>query len=105
MRSPCGLPAYGLTTPRKYAMLASSGENRMAKDKNDEKLLKLSETAQACGVSKQTVEYYILIGLVKPLRRNGRRLFDDKLIRRIRLIKQLNDSGYTLGAIRETFRK
>jgi DNA-binding transcriptional MerR regulator len=33
----------------------------------------------------------------------GRRLFDQKAIERIRLIKKLNDSGYPLRAIRELF--
>ena len=65
--------------------------------------MKISQAAAAAGVSKQTVEYYILIGLVRPPRLNGRRLFDARQVRRIRLIRQLNDSGYTLRAIRETY--
>jgi len=33
----------------------------------------------------------------------GRRLFDEKCIERIKLIKKLNESGYPLRAIRELF--
>lgn len=71
------------------------------KDKLD--LLKISQAAKAAGVSSQALEYYILVGLVRPIRHEGRRYFDEALVRRIRLIRKLNRSGYTLRAIRETF--
>ena len=66
-------------------------------------VVRISKAAAAAVVSRQTVEYYILIGLVKPIRKERGRFFDSKLIRRIRLIRQLNDKEYTLRAIRETF--
>ncbi len=46
-----------------------------------------------------------MVGLVEPteVTASGRRLFNDKSIERIRLIKKLNDSGYPLRAIRELF--
>ena len=67
--------------------------------------MRISQAAKAAGVSKQTVEYYIMIGLISPIRRAGERgrFFNDKLIRRIRLIRRLNESGYTLRSIRETY--
>jgi DNA-binding transcriptional MerR regulator len=34
---------------------------------------------------------------------SGRRLFDDGSIIKIKLVKELNDSGYPLRAIRELF--
>lgn len=69
------------------------------------KRMRISEAARAAGVSKQTVEYYVMLGLLKPLRAAGERVryFDDALVRRIRLIRRLNESGYTLRAIRETY--
>jgi len=67
------------------------------------KLMRLAQAAAASGVSRQTVEYYIMIGLVRPIRRGKGRYFDDKLIRRIRLIRELNESGYTLRDIRQTY--
>ena len=68
-------------------------------------LLKLSEAAEAAGVAKQTIEYYIMLGLVNPITPEGtrRRLFDEELIKRIRLIRELNDTGYTLREIRTTW--
>ena len=78
----------------------------MAKKKSsDSSYMRISQAAGAAGVSKQTVEYYIMLGLVSPIRCPGRsgRFFDAPLVRRIRLIRQLNESGYTLRAIRETY--
>ncbi len=66
-------------------------------------LMRISQAAEAAGVSTQTVEYYIMIGLVRPIRRGptGRRFFDDALVKRIKLIRRLNRGGYTLRAIKE----
>ena len=46
-----------------------------------------------------------MVGLLEPTETTvtGRRLFDQKCIERIKLIKKLNDSGYPLRAIRELF--
>ena len=68
-------------------------------------LLRISAAARAAGVSRQTVEYYVMLGLIEPIRPpEGRaRYFDSNLVRRIRLIRELNESGYTLRAIRETY--
>ena len=68
-------------------------------------LMRISQAAEAAGVPKQTIEYYIMLGLVRPVRRPGKRgrYFDEKLVSRIRLIRRLNRGGYTLRAIRETY--
>ena len=46
-----------------------------------------------------------MVGLLEPTQvtETGRRLFDNKAIERIKLIRKLNDSGYPLRAIRELF--
>jgi len=46
-----------------------------------------------------------MVGLLEPteVTPTGRRMFDEKSIERIKLIKKLNDSGYPLRAIRELF--
>ena len=79
----------------------------MTKQQAKEKLMRISQAAGAAGVSKQTVEYYIMLGLIDPHRRPGKRgrFFDDDHVGRIRLVRQLNDSGYTLREIRETYLK
>ncbi|MDH7598017.1 MAG: MerR family transcriptional regulator [Sedimentisphaerales bacterium] len=71
----------------------------------DADLLPIGQAASKAGVSRQTLQYYIMIGLVSPTKvdPSGRRLFDKAAIERIRLIKGLNTSGYPLRAIRELF--
>lgn len=70
-------------------------------------LLPIGKAARQAGVSRQSVQYYLMIGLLEATTTTptGRRLFDPKAIERIRLIKELNASGYTLRAIRELFLK
>ena len=48
----------------------------------DTALMRISAAARAAGVSKQTVEYYIMIGLISPVRVKGRagRYFDRDLV-------------------------
>jgi len=69
--------------------------------------MRISQAARAAGVSTQTVEYYIMLGLISPITQADRpgRYFDAALVRRIRLIRELNRSGYTLRAIREIYLK
>ena len=70
-----------------------------------EKLIRLGQAAEVAGVSKQSLQYYLMVGLVEPTRRteSGQQIFDHKAIRRIQLVKQLNASGYPLRDIREIF--
>jgi len=46
-----------------------------------------------------------MVGLLEPAKvtPTGRRLFDQKCIERVKLVKKLNKSGYPLRAIRELF--
>jgi len=73
------------------------------KEKND--LMSVGVAAKKAGVSRQSLQYYLMLGLLEPVEitSTGRRLFDQKTVGKIRLIKKLNDSGYTLRAIRELF--
>lgn len=69
------------------------------------KLAPIGAAAKKAGVSRQSLQYYLMVGLLEPteVTPTGRRLFDDKSIERIKLIKKLNKSGYPLRAIRELF--
>jgi DNA-binding transcriptional MerR regulator len=71
--------------------------------KND--LVPVGEAAKKAGISRQSLQYYMMVGLLEPTQVTlaGRRLFDKKTIEKIRLIKKLNDSGYPLRAIKELF--
>jgi DNA-binding transcriptional MerR regulator len=73
---------------------------------NDEKaLIPIGQAAKKAGVSTQSLQYYLMVGLLEPTQvtSSGRRMFDAKAVARIRLIKRLNESGYPLRAIRELF--
>jgi MerR family transcriptional regulator, copper efflux regulator len=77
------------------------------KDETEKKgeLLQIGQAARKAGVSVQSVQNYIMLGLVKPAGKTagGRRLFDQQAVERIMLIRKMNHSGYTLRAIRELF--
>ena len=77
------------------------------KKKSQPEKLKISGVAERAGVSRQTVEYYIMLGLIEPAREPGtrRRLFDGSHVERVKLIRQLNQSGYALREIREIWLK
>ena len=72
---------------------------------DEAKLYSIGQAAKKAGISAQSLQYYLMVGLVEPIKISdtGRRLFDDKSVERIRLIKKLNTSGYPLRAIRELF--
>ncbi len=69
------------------------------------KLFTIGQAAEKAGVSRQTLQYYLMVGLLEPTERTetGRRLFDEKAIEKIRLIRKMNETGYTLRDIREVF--
>ena len=68
-------------------------------------LVTIGEAAKKAGISRQSLQYYVMMGLLKPteVTPTGRRMFDNKAIERIRLVKKLNKTGYPLRAIRELF--
>ena len=71
----------------------------------DETTLPIGQAAEQAGVSKQSVQYYLMVGVLEPsaVTPSGRRRFDAAAVERIRLIRKLNQSGYPLRAIRELF--
>ena len=75
------------------------------RDEDRKKLLSIGQAAQKAGVSRQSLQYYLMVGLLKPTKvsPSGRRLFDEAAVERIRLVRKLNQSGYPLRAIRELF--
>jgi DNA-binding transcriptional MerR regulator len=68
-------------------------------------LMPVGKAAKKAGVSRQSLQYYLMVGLLEPteVTSTGRRMFDARDVERIRLIKKLNKSGYPLRAIRELF--
>jgi DNA-binding transcriptional MerR regulator len=69
------------------------------------RLVPIGEAAKKAGVSRQSLQYYLMVGLLEPteVTPTGRRMFDEESIKLIKLIKKFNKSGYPLRAIRELF--
>jgi DNA-binding transcriptional MerR regulator len=67
--------------------------------------MQIGAAAAKAGVSRQSLQYYLMVGLLEAteVSSTGRRLFDDKAVQRVKLIKKLNKSGYPLRAIRDLF--
>jgi len=70
-----------------------------------QKLMPIGKAAKKAGISRQSLQYYLMVGLLEPTvtTDTGRRMFDDRAVERIKLINKLNKSGYPLRAIRELF--
>ena len=68
-------------------------------------LYQVGKAAEKAGISRQSLQYYLMVGLLEPteVTSTGRRMFDQKAIDKIRLIRKLNKSGYPLRAIRDLF--
>ena len=68
-------------------------------------LMRIGAAAEKAGVSRQTLQYYVMMGLIKPSSSSpaGQRLFDQDDVKRIKLIRRLNRTGYTLRGIRDIF--
>ena len=69
------------------------------------RLVSIGKAAKEAGVSRQSLQYYLMVGLLEATAhtKTGRRLFDSRAIDRIKLVRKLNKSGYPLRAIRELF--
>jgi DNA-binding transcriptional MerR regulator len=80
-------------------------KKRKDQPKKSRELMQIGQAAKEAGVSRQSLQYYLMVGLLEPVsvKPSGRRMFDGASVERIQLIHKLNKSGYTLRAIRELF--
>jgi len=67
-------------------------------------LMKISELAQAAGVSKQTIHFYLREGLLSPPVQTSRNMayYDARHLKEIRLIKELQEQRYLPLAVIRT---
>lgn len=68
-------------------------------------LYRLSVAAKKAGVTAAQLQYYLYMGVVTTphTTRGNQRLFDEQTIKRIRLVRMMNQNGYTLRDIRQIF--
>ncbi|MHC4390006.1 MAG: helix-turn-helix domain-containing protein [Planctomycetota bacterium] len=78
-----------------------SGRARKAK----KKLLGTADIMAQTGLSRQVIYTYVTMGLIEEERRTGtgRKRFDPTTVTKVRLIQNLNASGYTLRDIKTIF--
>lgn len=65
----------------------------------NEGLLSIGEMSKMCNVSKRTLRYYDVIGLIKPAhakKENGYRFYEPYQVGRVFLIKQMQELGISL---------
>ena len=68
-------------------------------------LLRTKDVLSLTGISRQMLYRYITAGLIEEetVTSTGRRLFSPDVVKRIALIRRVNDRDYTLRDIREIF--
>ncbi|MBN1419380.1 MAG: MerR family transcriptional regulator [Planctomycetes bacterium] len=73
--------------------------------KADRKLLRTAEILRATGISRQVLYRYLTLGLIREaeITPTGQRLFDPRTVSLIHLVRELNESGYSLRDLRDTF--
>jgi DNA-binding transcriptional MerR regulator len=67
--------------------------------------LKTKEVLDQTGISRQMLYRYITAGLIREeeVTGSGRRVFADDVIKKIEIIRRLNESGYALRDIKDIF--
>ncbi len=67
--------------------------------------LRISDIAQAVGVNKETLRYYERRGLIEQPERSpgGHRLYDERTVHTIRIIKAAQRLGFTLDEVADLF--
>jgi len=64
----------------------------------------ISDVAGVFGLRTSAIRYYEQIGILPPpMRKNGRRRYDDSAIFRLAVVQRARETGFTLEEIRELF--
>jgi MerR family transcriptional regulator, redox-sensitive transcriptional activator SoxR len=64
----------------------------------------ISEVARVFGLRTSAIRYYEQIGILPaPIRRNGRRRYDNTALFRLAVVQRGRETGFTLKEIRELF--
>lgn len=66
----------------------------------------IRDVAQMSGLAASAIRYYESVGVVpKPLRKSGRRVYDEKWMRWLAFVIVAKDSGFSLKEIRRLVRQ
>lgn len=62
--------------------------------------MNIGQLAQRAGVETSTIRYYEQSGILpKPKRINGRRVYEEKALQQLRMIKAVKAAGFTIAEI------
>lgn len=77
----------------------------MAERISERDLLKSGDVIKRSGISRQVLYQYTAMGLVEEAQRtaHGHRLYAPEVFQRLKIIRELNASGYALKDIKEIF--
>ena len=77
----------------------------MSREQTEQSLFKTGEVIKRSGVSRQVLYQYMAMGLIEEASRtlHGHRLYGSDIFDRLRIIRELNASGYALKDIKEIF--
>ena len=79
----------------------------MARKRLPEKLYRIGEVMEHSGLSRQTLNFYATMGLIRERQRTsgGHRLFPPAVFAELERVRTLQKKGYTLRQIREMLEK
>jgi MerR family Zn(II)-responsive transcriptional regulator of zntA len=64
-------------------------------------MMEIGQLAEAAGVTRRTIRYYVSLGLLPPGEEDGtRRLYDERHLRRLAVIRRMKDAFLPLEEIR-----
>jgi DNA-binding transcriptional MerR regulator len=77
----------------------------VARSEEPRKLYKTAEVVKKAGITRQMLYTYTTMGLVEEATKTptGHKLYGESIFKRLKLIHDLHDSGYTLRDIQELF--
>ena len=66
------------------------------------KLLRIGQVAERAGIAASAIRYYEDEGLLpRPDRRNGRRVYDESVVGRLRIIHLAKSAGFTVAEVKQ----
>ena len=66
------------------------------------KLLRIGQVAERAGIAASAIRYYEDEGLLpRPDRRNGRRVYDERVVGRLRIIHLAKSAGFTVAEVKQ----
>ena len=81
--------------------------DRKAQDPGDTKLLRTAEVLGRTGITHQVLYRYVTLGLIEPAvtTQSGQRWFRPEVVDLIAIIQDMNQTGYSLRDLKDTFFK